>query len=43
MWVHGGNAAWLGGYNYNYELMWVRGFDGTDWSDWDAFYVTTQV
>ena len=43
MWVHGGNAAWLGGYDYNYELMWVRAFDGTDWSDWDAFYVTTQV
>jgi hypothetical protein len=43
MWVHSGNAAWLGGFNNNYERMWVRGFDGTDWSDWDSFYVTTQV
>ena len=41
MWVHAGNAAWLNGYSNNYELMWVRGFDGIDWSDWDAFYVTT--
>jgi hypothetical protein len=21
--------------------MWVRGFDGTDWSAWDAFRLTT--
>jgi Tol biopolymer transport system component len=40
-WIHGGNAAWVGPYTNNYEQMWVRGFDGTEWSAWDAFWVVT--
>ena len=28
VWVRGGTSA-------GSETMWVRAFDGTDWSDWD--------
>jgi hypothetical protein len=33
-WVRGGAAT-------GSETLWVRGFDGTDWSAWDAFTLTT--
>jgi hypothetical protein len=34
--------VWLrGGTNYGYETMWVRAFDGKDWSSWDGFTVTS--
>jgi hypothetical protein len=33
-WVRGGQAAGT-------ETMWVRGYDGTSWSAWDAFLLTT--
>ena len=35
-WVRGGQVA-------GSETMWVRGFDGFAWSDWDAFTLTTEV
>jgi hypothetical protein len=35
-WVRGGQAA-------GSETMWVRGFDGADWSAWDAFTLNTIV
>ncbi len=25
------------------ELMWVRGFDGTVWSEWDPFFLNTAL
>ena len=34
-WVRGGQAV-------GSETMWVRAFDGTDWSAWDAFTLTSQ-
>ncbi len=34
VWVHGGAAV-------GSETMYVRAFDGTDWSAWDAFNFTT--
>jgi hypothetical protein len=34
VWVRGGQAA-------GSETMWVRAFDGTDWSAWDSFVFTT--
>jgi hypothetical protein len=34
VWVRGGTAA-------GSETMWVRAFDGTDWSAWDSFTLTT--
>jgi hypothetical protein len=34
MWIRGGQAA-------GSETMWVRVFDGSDWSNWDAFSFTT--
>ena len=33
-WVRGGQTG-------GSDLMWVRAFDGTDWSAWDAFTLTT--
>jgi hypothetical protein len=33
-WVRGGQAGGA-------ETMWVRAFDGTDWSAWDSFTLTT--
>jgi hypothetical protein len=35
IWVRGGSVA-------GSETMWVRAFDGTDWSAWDSFNFTTQ-
>ena len=35
-WVRGGQVT-------GSELMWVRAFDGTDWSAWDAFTLNTSV
>ena len=36
------NSVWLrGGQTGVSETMWVRAFDGTDWSDWDSFTFTT--
>ena len=38
------NATWIrGGQTAGSETMWVRAFDGTDWSTWDAFTFTTLV
>jgi hypothetical protein len=34
VWVRGGMAG-------GSETLWVRAFDGTDWSDWDSFTLTT--
>ena len=34
VWVRGGQAGGT-------ETMWVRAFDGTDWSGWDSFTFTT--
>jgi serralysin len=34
VWVRGGQTA-------GSETMWVRAFDGTDWSAWDAFFLIT--
>ena len=34
VWVRGGQAGGT-------ETMWVRAFDGTDWSAWDSFTFTT--
>ena len=36
VWVRGGTGA-------GSETMWVRAFDGNDWSDWDTFALTTIV
>jgi hypothetical protein len=36
VWIRGGSAA-------GSETMYVRAFDGTDWSPWDSFVVTTTV
>ena len=33
-WVRGGHAAGA-------ETLWVRAFDGTDWSNWDTYTLTT--
>ena len=35
-WVRGGQMA-------STDLMWVRAFDGTDWSAWDPFTLTTMA
>jgi hypothetical protein len=36
------NNVWLrGGQTGGSETMWVRAFDGTDWSAWDSFTLTT--
>ena len=38
------NATWIrGGQTAGSETMWVRAFDGTDWSAWDAFTFTTNA
>ncbi|MGY4198377.1 hypothetical protein ACVI1L_003991 [Bradyrhizobium sp. USDA 4516] len=34
VWIHGGSTT-------GSETMWVRGFDGTEWSSWDTFTVTS--
>ncbi len=34
VWVRGGSTG-------GSETMWVRAFDGTDWSEWDPFALTT--
>ncbi|GEC51663.1 hypothetical protein ABIF38_000597 [Bradyrhizobium japonicum] len=34
VWIHGGSTT-------GSETMWVRGFDGTEWSNWDTFTVTS--
>ncbi|HEX8032136.1 MAG TPA: hypothetical protein VF491_26930, partial [Vicinamibacterales bacterium] len=34
VWVKGGSAT-------GSETMWVRAFDGTDWSNWDSFTLTS--
>jgi hypothetical protein len=34
VWVRGGQTG-------GSETMWVRAFDGTDWSAWDSFALTT--
>ena len=36
VWIRGGQAA-------GSEMMWVRAFDGNDWSAWHSFTVTTHV
>ena len=36
VWVQGGQTA-------GSETMWVRAFDGSDWSAWDSFALTTLV
>jgi hypothetical protein len=36
IWVGGATAA-------GHETMWVRAFDGSDWSNWDAFVLTIHV
>jgi hypothetical protein len=36
VWVRGGSAG-------GSETMWVRAFDGTDWSAWDSFSFTTML
>ena len=34
------NSVWLrGGQTGVSETMWVRAFDGTDWSDWDSIHI----
>ncbi|WP_244482173.1 hypothetical protein, partial [Bradyrhizobium pachyrhizi] len=35
-WIHGGSAV-------GSETLWVRGFDGTAWSNWDSFTLTSTV
>ena len=36
------SSVWLrGGSTAGSETMWVRAFDGTDWSTWDTFGLTT--
>ena len=35
-------TTWVrGGQTVGTEQMWVRGFDGADWSAWDAFTLNT--
>jgi hypothetical protein len=34
VWVSGGQTA-------GSETMWVRAFDGANWSDWDSFFLIT--
>ncbi|GIQ72335.1 hypothetical protein [Bradyrhizobium sp. RD5-C2] len=36
VWIQGGSAT-------GSETMWVRGFDGTTWSNWDTFTLTSTV
>lgn len=36
-----GSVTLHGGTTTGSETMWVRAFDGTEWSDWDSFTVTT--
>jgi hypothetical protein len=36
-----GNVWVRGGHTGGSETMWVRAFDGTDWSDWDSFTLNT--
>ncbi|MVT66560.1 hypothetical protein GPL21_15800 [Bradyrhizobium pachyrhizi] len=36
VWIHGGSAV-------GSETLWVRGFDGTAWSNWDSFTLTSTV
>ncbi|WP_342724445.1 hypothetical protein AAFG07_36325 [Bradyrhizobium sp. B097] len=36
VWIQGGSAT-------GSETMWVRGFDGTAWSNWDSFTLTSTV